>query len=140
MTLVISFGRYSGFYFYGRSVKRLNLGWLTLTFMPRGFDQLLYRVESDFELEDLLQELLGHISNEEFEVTDPEIVEKIAGLLESDRKDLAQIAAINLLTSCSELCGEKLLKARIKQGGLPQQRLVEGIAGLFRVEGLNSRA
>jgi hypothetical protein len=40
MTLVISFGKWRGAYTWRRpSIKRLCLGWLTITFIPVDFDR-----------------------------------------------------------------------------------------------------
>ena len=52
MSLIISLGRYGGFYFSNGFSKRLCLGWLAITVLPKDVD-----------------ELFGHLLDEEGEGT-----------------------------------------------------------------------
>lgn len=41
MSMVISFGRYGGFYFMRGNTTRLCLGWMALTYLPADLDDTL---------------------------------------------------------------------------------------------------
>ena len=45
MSLIISIGKWGGFYFHHRFSTRLCLGWLAITFIPEDFDELHYKDE-----------------------------------------------------------------------------------------------
>jgi len=41
MSIVLSFGRYGGFYIHNGFTKRICLGWMALTFIPKDIDIIL---------------------------------------------------------------------------------------------------
>ena len=47
MSLVIGIGKWGGFYIYVGYCLRVCLGWLTITFIPQDFDELMNRALDD---------------------------------------------------------------------------------------------
>lgn len=41
MSIVISIGKYGGFYFYRKHTTRLCLGWIAFTYLPNEIDDLI---------------------------------------------------------------------------------------------------
>jgi len=41
MSLIISIGKYGGFYFFNGYTKRVCLGWIAVTYIPKDIDKIL---------------------------------------------------------------------------------------------------
>ena len=56
MSLVLSWGRWGGFYIYRGYTKRICLGWVALTFVPEEFEDLCERLRKEGNLLRLARE------------------------------------------------------------------------------------
>lgn len=45
MALMLSFGKYGGFYWHKGYSKRLCLGWIAITLIPKDIDDILSKLE-----------------------------------------------------------------------------------------------
>lgn len=40
-SIVISIGKYGGFYYHNEYTKRICLGWIAITYIPQDFDDMI---------------------------------------------------------------------------------------------------
>jgi hypothetical protein len=44
-SIIISFGKYGGFYYLNRYMIRICIGWVALTYMPEDFDDFINKAK-----------------------------------------------------------------------------------------------
>lgn len=51
MSLILSIGKWGGIYVHWKFTKRICLGWIAITFLPKDIDEVLNQINNHEDLE-----------------------------------------------------------------------------------------
>ena len=49
VSIILSFGKWGGFYWFNGYTKRLCLGWFAITFIPQDYDVMMHKIKDRIE-------------------------------------------------------------------------------------------